>query len=149
MMRASAVPIGATDDGVWGGAQHGHEPDQQPNPIAPASGRPSALTTLPQPLEVVSLADFAGQPVPERPWIVPKMIPDRNVTDLSADGGTGKSLLALQLSIAMATGTDWIGHMPEPGPSFMSRAKTSWMSSTGVPKPSRRASLSPWQALAT
>jgi RecA-family ATPase len=66
-------------------------------------------------LKLVSAASFAERPAPERAWIVRELIPDRNVTDLSGDGGLGKSLIALQLGIAMATGTDWLGHMPAPG----------------------------------
>jgi RecA-family ATPase len=66
-------------------------------------------------LRIVPASDFAGKPVPERKWIVDGLIPARNVTLLSGDGGVGKSLLALQLGAAMATGTDWIGFKPEPG----------------------------------
>lgn len=36
-------------------------------------------------------------------------MPQRTVTLFSGDGGTGKSLLALQLSVAVATGCGWIG----------------------------------------
>ena len=60
-------------------------------------------------LETIALATLAGAAVPAQRWIVPGLIPDRNVTDLSGDGGTGKTLLALQLCVAVATATDWIG----------------------------------------
>lgn len=66
-------------------------------------------------LNVVSLADFEGTPVPERRWIVEGLVPDRTVTDLSGDGGTGKSLLALQLAIAMSAGRGWLGYVPVAG----------------------------------
>jgi RecA-family ATPase len=33
----------------------------------------------------------------------------------SGNGGDGKSLLALQLGVAVATVTDWIGYLPAPG----------------------------------
>ena len=69
---------------------------------------PVALTT-------VCLADYEDNPAPPRKWIVRDMIPDRNITDLAGDGGLGKSLVALQLAVAMASATDWIGVMPEPG----------------------------------
>src|SRR5215468_8848119 len=39
-----------------------------------------------------------------------------NVTLLSGEGGIGKSLLLLQLSVAHVLGRDWIGYMPERGP---------------------------------
>ena len=66
-------------------------------------------------LTAVTIASVAGEPAPERKWIVPGLIPDRNVTDMAGDGGTGKSLITLQLEVAMTTGTDWLGHMPIPG----------------------------------
>jgi len=66
-------------------------------------------------LRLVEVSSFAARAAPARSWIVRDLIPDRNVTDLSGDGGLGKSLVALQLGLAMATGTDWLGHMPAPG----------------------------------
>jgi RecA-family ATPase len=43
-------------------------------------------------------------------------VPDRTVTLLYGDGGTGKSLLALQLAAATALGVKWIGLQPAHGP---------------------------------
>ncbi|KQW81052.1 hypothetical protein ASC89_04270 [Devosia sp. Root413D1] len=75
------------------------------------SGQSAANDELgPGPLEIVSLDTLEGLPIPERRWIVEGLIPDRTVSDLGGDGGTGKSLLALQLAVAMATGGDWLGH---------------------------------------
>lgn len=54
-------------------------------------------------------ADLEGRPVPDREWLVPDLIPARTVTLLYGDGGTGKSLLALQLAEAVALGRPWIG----------------------------------------
>lgn len=68
------------------------------------------------PLDTLDLSTVPLDDVPPRRWVVPDLIPDRNVTDLSGDGGLGKSLLTLQLGIAMAAGRDWLGLMPEPGP---------------------------------
>ncbi len=68
-----------------------------------------------QPLSTIDLSHIPAGDVPARKWIVPDLIPDRNVTDLSGDGGLGKSLLALQLGVAMTAGRDWLGTMPEPG----------------------------------
>lgn len=69
----------------------------------------------PAPFTTVSAAVFADRQARPREWVVKDLIPDRNVTDLSGDGGLGKSLVALQLTMAMASGTDWLGYMPEPG----------------------------------
>ena len=66
-------------------------------------------------LEVYA-SSFADVPVPSRRWLVPDMLPDRAVAMLSGDGGVGKSLLALQLAVAMASGTNWVGMLPELGP---------------------------------
>jgi RecA-family ATPase len=52
---------------------------------------------------------FDGSPVPQRQWIVEDFIPAGTVTSLSGDGGTGKSLLALQLAVATAVGVPWLG----------------------------------------
>lgn len=54
-------------------------------------------------------ADLEGLHVPDREWLVPDLIPARTVTLLYGDGGTGKSLLALQLAVAVALGQSWIG----------------------------------------
>lgn len=53
--------------------------------------------------------------MPEQQWLLRDLIPAGNVTLLSGDGGTGKSLLALQLARAVATGESWIGRNIEPG----------------------------------
>lgn len=73
------------------------------------------LMAQPVPLEPVAAAEFFcaaaldGLLVPRRQWLVPDLVPGRTVTLLSGDGGTGKSLLALQLACAVALGRPWIG----------------------------------------
>lgn len=52
---------------------------------------------------------LAGLPVQPRQWLVVDMVPMNTVTLFGGDGGTGKSLLALQLAVAVATGTEWLG----------------------------------------
>ncbi|RYH08825.1 AAA family ATPase [Tropicimonas sp. IMCC6043] len=56
-----------------------------------------------------SAASLKGKPVPPREWLVHGLVPQMTVTLFSGDGGTGKSLLALQLAVAVATGGGWIG----------------------------------------
>jgi RecA-family ATPase len=58
---------------------------------------------------------FAGQEVPRRDWHFEGWMPSRTVTLLTGDGGTGKSTLALQLAVATATGTAWLGQTMAPG----------------------------------
>jgi RecA-family ATPase len=68
-------------------------------------------------LQIVSASSFAGAETPDRSWLVRDLIPDRTVTMLSGDGGVGKSLLAMQLGVAVAAGRNgWIGVLPESGP---------------------------------
>jgi hypothetical protein len=60
-------------------------------------------------LPLVSAASLAGRDIKPQSWLVREMIPAGNVTILGGDGGTGKSLLALQLAVAVAGGGEWIG----------------------------------------
>lgn len=62
-------------------------------------------------------ADFNGA-TPMRQFLDnASFLPLRNVTLLSGDGGTGKTLLAMQLSIATTTATGWLGFdILDPGP---------------------------------
>lgn len=64
------------------------------------------------PPRLVSAASFAGKPVPARNWLVTELIPLANCTLLTGDGGTGKSLVAMQLAVAVAADApdvDWAG----------------------------------------
>lgn len=56
-----------------------------------------------------SAQSLAGRNVPKRAWLVEELVPSKTVTLLSGDGGTGKSLIALQLAVAVATGGMWLG----------------------------------------
>lgn len=60
-----------------------------------------------------SAASWAGQEVPPRDWLIHGLIPSKTVTMLGGDGGTGKSLLALQLACSVAMGERWIGRNVE------------------------------------
>ncbi len=69
------------------------------------NGRPADL----QPIPVIDPITWHNKPVPERKWLVPDLIPERNVTMLAGDGGQGKTLLAIQLLVACALGKPWLG----------------------------------------
>jgi len=56
-----------------------------------------------------SAATLKGKSVPPRQWLVHGLVPQKTVTLFSGDGGTGKSLLALQLAVAVAAQTAWVG----------------------------------------
>jgi RecA-family ATPase len=76
---------------------------------------PAYAAPKPQ-LQFICGSSLAGSAPPNRLWHVDGLIPGRTVSILSGDGGVGKTLLALQLAIATATGTSWIGHAPARGP---------------------------------
>lgn len=54
-------------------------------------------------------SDLEGQPIPSRRWLVEGLVPSGTVTLLGGDGGTGKSLCALQLAISAALESPWLG----------------------------------------
>lgn len=56
-----------------------------------------------------SAASLKGKPVKQREWLVHGDVPKKTVTLFGGDGGTGKSLLALQLTTAVVSGTVWLG----------------------------------------
>lgn len=70
-----------------------------------------------------SAATLKGKPVPTRQWLVPGMVPQKTVTLFSGDGGTGKSLLALQLAVAAVAGTSWIGKSVQQGSALLISAE--------------------------
>lgn len=68
------------------------------------------------PLPVIDPRDWQGKPVPERQWFVEGWIPDRTVTNLSGDGGSGKTLIIMQLIAASSLRTEWLGREVSVGP---------------------------------
>jgi RecA-family ATPase len=70
----------------------------------------------PEPLVYVDIEKWIDAPVPPRQWVVLNRIPAQNVTLLTGTGGIGKSIIAMQLTVAVVVGRDWLGTMPEPGP---------------------------------
>ncbi|KYK44784.1 hypothetical protein A1D31_35770 [Bradyrhizobium liaoningense] len=66
-------------------------------------------------IKIIDPSDWEGQPIPERQWYLEGLIPNRQVTLLSGDGGTGKSLLAYQLGLAGVLGVESIGFRPAAG----------------------------------
>jgi RecA-family ATPase len=60
-------------------------------------------------------SDLEGKPVPPRRFHVDGLIPAKTITILSGDGGTGKSLTALQLAASTALGRAWFGRQVTQG----------------------------------
>ncbi len=63
-----------------------------------------------------SAATLNGKAVKPREWLVHGLIPQKTVTLFGGDGGTGKSLLALQLAVAVASEGGWLGKGTKAGP---------------------------------
>lgn len=71
--------------------------------------RDAAGFFIPRMVAPIDASAFQGKPVPPRRWHVQDVIPAGTVTLLSGAGGTGKSLVALQLAVATVLGRRWIG----------------------------------------
>ena len=72
--------------------------------------RPAALETIDRAVEDLRpLGRFAvgrGGATERRDWVIPGWLPAGRVTRLSSHGGSGKTYLALELAVAIASGTD-------------------------------------------
>jgi len=66
-------------------------------------------------LDFVSPDEWHDDDVPEREWYWEGLFPHAQVSILSAEGGTGKSLLALQTAVASALREDFLGLKLRPG----------------------------------
>ena len=61
----------------------------------------------------VQIADLLSTQAGERSWLIDRWLPSSEISVIYGDGGTGKSLLAVQLAYALATRTPWLGLEPE------------------------------------
>jgi|SRR4051812_4566851 RecA-family ATPase len=65
------------------------------------------------PLPYVDMSTWDDGPPPRREWLIADCIPHRAVSLLSGEGGVGKSVLALQLAVAVVLGRGWLSYLPE------------------------------------
>jgi RecA-family ATPase len=70
------------------------------------------------PLKWVDMSNWDREPVPERKWAILNRVPLNQAGLFSGEGGVGKSIIELQKDVAHVTGKDWLGSLPEPGPTF-------------------------------
>lgn len=61
-----------------------------------------------KPLKLLDISDFSTKPEP-RKWLIKDWLPEREAVLLSGDGGTGKSLVALQMALGLGAGVDVFG----------------------------------------
>ena len=71
------------------------------------------------PLDITEAIALAGKPVPLRRWLVEGWAPWRQTVLFYGDGGTGKSLLAMQLGTCCAANLDFLGLPTMPCRVFM------------------------------
>ncbi|GGB62978.1 hypothetical protein GCM10011316_38590 [Roseibium aquae] len=107
--------------GLEAGLRDPQHPQERPEYASHGGRQERQERPEPRQSKFFSAADLAGRPVPDREWLVKGLVPQNTVTLFSGDGGTGKSLLSLQMAVAAATGTRWLGHAVKQGPAiFMS-----------------------------
>jgi len=92
--------------------------EQEAEKILAACGKtkPESVNKSPAALLAIDPRDWQGKDVPERKWFVDGWIPDRTVTNLSGDGGSGKTEIILQLLAASSLQTQWFGKDVSAGP---------------------------------
>ncbi len=81
------------------------EADLEKHQYEPSSVAGAASHTPASLLNAIDPSVWDGQPVPVRQWIIADWIPLLKTTILFGDGGTGKTLLMLMLTVACAWGS--------------------------------------------
>lgn len=83
-----------------------------------ANGDDNKPPPRPEPLKWLDMFGWDHNPIPERKWAIRDRVPLRQAGLFSGEGGTGKSIIELQKNVAHVTGKDWLGSMPEQGPTI-------------------------------
>ncbi|WP_294289097.1 AAA family ATPase [uncultured Sphingomonas sp.] len=71
-----------------------------------------------QPLALTDAGTREGKAVPDQPWVIRKLIPDRQVTLFTARGGGGKSHISFFMAGAVALGLPAFGFATTRGPAI-------------------------------
>ena len=82
------------------GSRAGNRGEGAPAPQATADTVPLAL---------IDVGSLAGKPVQDQPWVIAKLVPDRQVTLYTARGGAGKSHTALTFCASVSLGVPAFG----------------------------------------
>jgi len=65
-----------------------------------------------EPFELMHISELLRQREPTVQWIVAGIVPKGGITFIVAKSGTGKSLLAYDLTACIITGEPWLGTIP-------------------------------------
>lgn len=83
----------------------------------PADAELDQTPAVPAPLALIRPSAWRGVPIPPMRWLATGRIPAGDVTILSGDGGLGKTMIALQLALAVGADLgDWLGTTCLTGP---------------------------------
>ena len=66
----------------------------------------------------LDMSNWDQEPVPERKWAIYNRVPLNQAGLFSGAGGSGKSIIELMKDVAHVAGKDWLGSMPELGPTI-------------------------------
>ena len=103
MMTMQSKMTAADWEALWSAGDASYAPDgPDADDRQPTSGVEERASRF------MPASDLDGLDVPVREWLVDGLVPSGTVTLLGGDGGTGKSLLSLQLACAVALGRCWI-----------------------------------------
>jgi len=69
-------------------------------------------------LTFIDMSRWDFEPAPEQEWVAYNRIPRRECVLFSGEGGAGKSIEQLHLSVAATLKLDWLGITPEQGPAI-------------------------------
>ena len=73
---------------------------------------PGSMEALPR-VNIFGAGEFLDADPPPIVWLIPGLLPLGVPTVMAAQGGLGKSFLALQMCIAMATGKGFLDYAPQ------------------------------------
>jgi RecA-family ATPase len=70
-------------------------------------------------IPLINMRTWDGVSPPQQEWAVCSRVPTGHVSLFSGEGGTGKSLIMLQLAVDVALGRDWFGAPVKRGPALV------------------------------
>src|SRR4051794_5436038 len=82
------------------------------------NGDGKTFSAQPTALKWLDMSKWDREPVPERKWAIRDRVPLNQAGLFSGEGGVGKSIIELQKDVAHVVGKDWLGSLPELGPTF-------------------------------